>query len=236
MKMLTRRGVLVEEMGQTCLAEPDAARGRSAPAAVRRHRRVRPACRGACGSARPQAAGAVVTLHHRSRAVGRTGAAQRRRAGGAEARDALPRRHDASGAEAGRRQSCGLFAPAEGPKLRAGAACKAGPAVPSQPPPSPIPEGERLRSGNVDATPAAPVVIATPSAVCSAKVLPGDAARRVGAALPNEGQPWDRGRRSRPDESGGVAWRSEWAPLPRSCCRVVAGWPSGLAGALEIPT
>ncbi len=106
----------------------DAARGRSAPAAVRRHRRVRPACRGAGGSARPQAAGAVVTLHHRPRAVGRKGAAQRRRAGGAEARDALPRRHDASGAVAGRRQSCGLFAPAEGPELRGGAACNAGPA------------------------------------------------------------------------------------------------------------
>ena len=73
MKMLTRRGVLVQEMGQAWLAEPDAdgeeartlrplqaaavtlqaAPGQwpgPSPAAVRRHRGVQPACRGACGS------------------------------------------------------------------------------------------------------------------------------------------------------------------------------------------
>jgi hypothetical protein len=73
MKVLTRRGVLVEEMGQAWLAEPDAdgeeartlrplqaaavtlqaAPGQwpgPSPAAVRRHRGVQPACRGACGS------------------------------------------------------------------------------------------------------------------------------------------------------------------------------------------
>lgn len=33
------------------------------------------------------------------------------------------------------------------------------------------------------------LIIATTSADCSAEVLPGDAARRVGAALPYEGQP-----------------------------------------------
>ena len=102
MKMLTRRGVLVEDMGQTYLAEPqtdgeeartlrplqaaaityrvafgpprraegadaqarDAARDRSAPAPVRRHRRLQPARRSAGRGARPQAAGAALPLHH----------------------------------------------------------------------------------------------------------------------------------------------------------------------------
>jgi hypothetical protein len=137
MKMLTRRGVLVEDMGQTYLAEPDAdgeesrtLRPLQAAAityriafgpragqkvltlrgAMPREDRARQplcadidgnsaACRGAGGSARPQAAGAVVPLHHPPRSVGRTGAAQRRRAGGAEAQDALARRHHASGDE-----------------------------------------------------------------------------------------------------------------------------------------
>ena len=137
MKMLTRRGVLVEDMGQTYLAEPDAdgeesrtLRPLQAAAityriafgpragqkvltlrgAMPREDRARQplcadidgnsaACRGAGGSARPQAAGAVVPRHHPPRSVGRTGAAQRRRSGGAEAQDALARRHHASGDE-----------------------------------------------------------------------------------------------------------------------------------------
>ena len=137
MKMLTRRGVLVEDMGQTYLAEPDAdgeesrtLRPLQAAAityriafgpragqkvltlrgAMPREDRARQplcadidgnsaACRGAGGSARPQAAGAVVPRDHPPRSVGRTGAAQRRRAGGAEAQDALARRHHASGDE-----------------------------------------------------------------------------------------------------------------------------------------
>ena len=146
MKMLTRHGVLVEDMGQTYLAEPDAdgeesrtlrplqaaaityriafgpragqkvltLRGampredrarqplcadidgfsQTACIAVWRSAGTRPlpgpcvrphpACRGAGGSARPPAAGAVVPLHHPPRSVGRTGAAQRRRAGQVE--------------------------------------------------------------------------------------------------------------------------------------------------------
>jgi hypothetical protein len=95
MKRLTRRGVLLEDDGQSTLAESDtdaeearplrplqagavthrfrparrtqgadpergdAARGRSAPAAVRRRRRVQPACCGPSRSTRSQAAGAV---------------------------------------------------------------------------------------------------------------------------------------------------------------------------------
>jgi hypothetical protein len=64
MKLLMRRGVLVEDMGQTYLAEPDADADEArtlrplqaaavtyriafGPRAGQRHRRFRPACRGA---------------------------------------------------------------------------------------------------------------------------------------------------------------------------------------------
>ncbi|MCE2907346.1 MAG: hypothetical protein LW712_00715 [Burkholderiaceae bacterium] len=137
MQMLTRQGVLVEDMGQTCLAELDAngeeartLRPLQAAAvtyriafgpragqklltlrgAIPREDRARQplcadidgnsaACRGAGGSPRPQAPGAVVPLHHPPLAVGRTGAAQRRRPGRAQVQDAVARRHDASGDE-----------------------------------------------------------------------------------------------------------------------------------------
>ena len=123
MKLLTRRGVLVEDMVQTDLAEPDAngeevrtlrplqaaasayriAFGPRAGQKVLKLRGAMPredrtrhplcadidwfsaACRGAGRSARSQAAGAVVPLHHPPRAVGREGAPQRRRTGGVEA-------------------------------------------------------------------------------------------------------------------------------------------------------
>jgi hypothetical protein len=67
MMMLTRRGVLVEDMGQTYLAEPegcDATRGRSAPSPVRRLRRFKPARRGPRRSTQPHAAGTVLPLYH----------------------------------------------------------------------------------------------------------------------------------------------------------------------------
>jgi hypothetical protein len=127
MKMLTRRGVLVEEMGQTWLAEPDAdgdeartlrplqvaaityriafgpragqkvltLRGAMARFGLARellcsdidgfslHAAVRVA------SARAQAAGAAVPLHHPAGAGRRESAAQRRRPGGTQAQDTL---------------------------------------------------------------------------------------------------------------------------------------------------
>ena len=68
-KVLTLRGAMLREAAvrQPMCADVD---GNSA------------ACRGAGGSTRPQAAGTAVQLHHPACAVGRTGAAQRCRAGG----------------------------------------------------------------------------------------------------------------------------------------------------------
>jgi hypothetical protein len=74
-----------------------------------------------------------------------------------------------------------------------------------------------VRSGNTDSTSAAPAVINTTSADCSAEVLPGDAARRVGAAATIS-------PRSRHDLAA--------AHIPS---RWGAALSSGLAGAFEIP-
>jgi hypothetical protein len=63
----------------------------------RRHRWLQPACRGALRSTRPQAPGTTVRLHHPPGAARRTGAVQRRQAGGVEAQDAMARRHHALG-------------------------------------------------------------------------------------------------------------------------------------------
>ncbi len=64
---------------------------------VRRHL---PDTRGRAGrSARAQAAGAAVPLHHPAGAGRRESAAQRRRPGGTQAQDTMARRHHAPGGE-----------------------------------------------------------------------------------------------------------------------------------------
>jgi hypothetical protein len=137
MKMLTRHGVLVEEMGQTWLAEPDADGDEArtlrplqvaaityriafGPRAGQKVLTLRGAmarfglarellcsdidgnseARGRAGrSARAQAAGAAVPLHHPAGAGRRESAAQRRRPGGSQAQDTMARRHHAPGDE-----------------------------------------------------------------------------------------------------------------------------------------
>ncbi len=84
-----------------------------------------------------------MSLHHPAGAVGRARATQRRRAGGVEAQDTVARRRHAPGAEAGRKESGGPFAPAQGPKLCEGAACKV------------EPDGAHAAAGSAGATPAA---------------------------------------------------------------------------------
>jgi hypothetical protein len=96
MKMLTRRGVLVEEMGQSYLAEPDAD-GEEA-------RTLRP-LQAAAVTYRiafgPRAGQKVLTLRGAmpAGAVGRADPAQRRGPGGTQAQDTVARRDDASGDE-----------------------------------------------------------------------------------------------------------------------------------------
>ena len=65
--------------------------------AVRRHRRVQLACGRALRGRRPPGAGTTLPLHNPARPGQRSRADQRRRPGGAQARDPLARRHHAPG-------------------------------------------------------------------------------------------------------------------------------------------
>ena len=156
MKMLTRRGVLVEEMGQTYLADPDAdgeeartlrplqaaavtyriafglragQRVLTLRGATPRETAVRqPLCADIDGFSLHAAVrceahdrnwlGTSVPLHHATGAFRRAGADQCRRTGGAEAQDAVARRHHAP-----RHVAAGVHAAAGG----AGAATPAAP-------------------------------------------------------------------------------------------------------------
>jgi hypothetical protein len=111
-KMLTLRGAMPRETTtrQPLCADIDGNRA---------------ACRGAGGRTRTQAAGTAVPLHHPAGAFRRAGATRRCRAAGAEAQDAVARRHHAPGAESGRTTvPADCRAPDEGPELCEGAACK----------------------------------------------------------------------------------------------------------------
>lgn len=95
--------------------EADAAREHSAPARVRRHRRVQPARRSAGRGQRPQTAGTAVPLHRLAGAVRRAGSAQRRGPGGADARDTVARRNHAPGDEPAVTHAAACGAPAAAP-------------------------------------------------------------------------------------------------------------------------
>jgi hypothetical protein len=152
MKLLTRKGGLVEEEGSTYMADDDdsddarvlrplqaaACTYRIAfePRAGQKVLTVQGAmprdtdfkktlCADIDGfSLHAAGAGTVVPLHHAPCVGQRARANQRRRARGAEAEDHVPRWDHAPRAEAGHKQSSGLFVPAEGPELCEGAACK----------------------------------------------------------------------------------------------------------------
>ena len=118
MKMLTRHGILIEEMAREGMAREllcsdidgnSEARGRAGR------------------SARAQAAGAAVPLHHPAGAGRRTGTAQRRRSGGSQAHDPLARRHHAPGDEpAGVPAAAKPRPPKLGPHASAGHGCSSG--------------------------------------------------------------------------------------------------------------
>jgi hypothetical protein len=165
MKMLMRRDVLIQEMGQTWLADPNADGDEArtlrplqvaaityriafGPRAGQKVLTLRGAmarfglarellcsdidgnseARGRAGrSARAQAAGAAVPLHHPAGAGRRESAAQRRRPGGTQAQDTMARRHHAPGDE-----------PAGVPAAAGGAG------APAQAAPDPLPWGAGL--------------------------------------------------------------------------------------------